>query len=86
MAHKPSAPATTWYLRSAGDADTHLGALRQDGTVLSNCGVTFRPRPLLYGALSLPGDPPDRAQACPQCRDGKPAQRNRDSSRRDKRR
>lgn len=68
-----------WYLRSAGDLDTHQGELQADGTVLGRCGVTFRPRPLPYDRVALPGQPQDPLQVCPQCRDGKPARRGGES-------
>ncbi len=61
----------SWYLRSLGDRDTHRGALCNDGTVVTLCGVTFRPRLLPDSAGALPGQPPDPAQICPQCYNAK---------------
>lgn len=71
----------SWYLRSLGDHDTHHGSLREDGTVLARCGVSFTPRPtlqvvgpppgqLVTGGLALTGSPPDPDETCPQCQHG----------------
>lgn len=68
-------PAGLWFLRSMGDRDTHRGVLRSDGTVDAACGVDFRPRPLPYGKVALPGNPQDPEQICPQCANGLPANR-----------
>ncbi|MGH3789083.1 MAG: hypothetical protein ACRDRG_21585 [Pseudonocardiaceae bacterium] len=59
--------AAQWYLRSGADRDTHRGRLFGNGTVMADCGLTFRPRPLAYGAKALPGYPPDPDQVCPKC-------------------
>ena len=66
----------SWYLRSIGDRDTHRGELQPNGIVRSACGVSFQPRTLPYGRLALPGPPQDPDQICPQCRDGRPADRS----------
>jgi hypothetical protein len=63
----------SWYLRSIGDRDTHRGELRKDGTVVALCAATFRPRLLPSGAVSLPGQPPDPTQICPQCQSAQDA-------------
>ncbi len=71
----------SWYQRSLGDHDTHRGDLREDGTVLAQCGVSFTPRPtlrvvrlppgeLVTGDLALGGSPPDPEQVCPECGHG----------------
>ena len=58
-----------WYLRSIGDRDTHRSELlHPDGTVTAACGIRFRPRELLRGAIALRGEPPDPDQICPACR------------------
>ena len=57
----------SWYLRSISDHDTHCGELATDGTVTATCGLTFRPKTLPRGRLSLLGHPYDRAQICPAC-------------------
>jgi hypothetical protein len=57
----------SWYLRSAGDGDTHRGELHPDGTVAAQCGIRFEPRPLPIGGVALPGHPYDRDQICPEC-------------------
>jgi hypothetical protein len=57
-----------WYLRSVSDADTHCGELRPHGLVYAQCGAVFRPRPLPFDRLALPGQPLDPSQICPQCR------------------
>jgi hypothetical protein len=59
-----------WYLRSAADRDTHRGQLFDDGMVMAECGLIFKPRTLVYGAKALPGEPPDPGQVCPRCRRG----------------
>ncbi len=48
----------SWYLRSTSDRDTHRGELRPDGTVAAQCGVVFRPKPLPFDRIALPGHPP----------------------------
>lgn len=60
-----------WYLRSTGDADTHRGQLRPDGTVVAECGAQFRPPPIVPGGPALPGEPPDPDQICPDCYRGR---------------
>jgi len=84
MAKSTPPPDTTlsWYLRSLGDADTHRGRMRGDGTVAAACGAQFAPRPtlrivgqppdqqLVEGPLALRGNPPDPGQICPDCRSG----------------
>ncbi|MGH4007435.1 MAG: hypothetical protein ACRDTH_04585 [Pseudonocardiaceae bacterium] len=45
----------SWYLRSFGDHDIHLGQLRGDGTVLPLCGVVFTPHKLVGDRLTLSG-------------------------------
>lgn len=58
----------TWYLRSAGDHDTHHGELRANGRVTASCGAEFVPRPLVFGrGPALPGYPPDPDQVCAVC-------------------
>lgn len=57
----------TWYLRSTKDHDTHHGELGAEGTVVASCGVRFRPFPLPYDRVSLPGYPQDRDQICSAC-------------------
>jgi hypothetical protein len=42
-----------WYLRSLADADTHLGELRPDGTVLA------------FDRAGPCGSPADAGQVCP---------------------
>jgi hypothetical protein len=49
LAHQP----VNWYLRSLADADTHLGELRPDGTVLA------------FDRTGPCGSPPDAGQVCP---------------------
>lgn len=78
----PQVPLVTWYLRSLSDHDTHRGRIRDDGTVLACCGVSFTPRPtlrvegpppgeLVAAGPALKGNPPDPDQICPECqRDG----------------
>lgn len=56
-----------WYLRSIADRDTHHGDLQPDGLVVAACGLVFKPRPLPYDRIALPGAPPDPNQICPQC-------------------
>ena len=81
MRNTTTSPGRTlaWYLRSLSDRDTHHGSMREDGTVLARCGVTFTPRPtlrivgpppgkLVTGDLALKGNPPDPDQVCPECR------------------
>lgn len=69
-------PKQTWFLRSMGDHDTHCGTYSTvTRSVHSRCGVEFVPKPLPYGRISLPGAPQDPEQVCPQCREGKPANR-----------
>ncbi|MGH3683555.1 MAG: hypothetical protein ACRDQY_26640 [Pseudonocardiaceae bacterium] len=58
----------SWYLRSGRDDDTHRGELRLDGTVAAECGTTFTPRELAYGAITFIDDPPDPDQVCPGCK------------------
>ena len=59
----------SWYLRSTADQDTHRASgLRADGTVATECGLQFRPRPLPMGGVALPGHPQDRDQICPDCK------------------
>jgi hypothetical protein len=60
-----------WYLRSIADQDTHHGELQPDGLVAAVCGLVFKPRPLPYDRLALPGRPADPEQICPQCQRGK---------------
>lgn len=57
----------SWYLRSAGDCDTHCGELRPDGMVAALCGAVFVPKPLPLDRIALPGHPQDRDQICPAC-------------------
>ena len=57
----------SWYLRSAGDHDTHRGELRPDGTVAARCGIEFVPKTLPFNRIALPGHPQDRDQICPAC-------------------
>jgi hypothetical protein len=71
----------TWFLRSLRDHDTHRGLLRDDGTVLAQCGARFSPRPtlrvvgqspgkLVAAGPALKGNPPDPDQVCPECKRG----------------
>ncbi|MGH3975266.1 MAG: hypothetical protein ACRDS9_18350 [Pseudonocardiaceae bacterium] len=60
----------SWYLRSINDRDTHCGDLVQDGTVVARCGIRFKPLPLPFNRIALPGHPQDRDQICPDCRGG----------------
>ena len=56
----------TWYLQSMSNHDTHRGALCR-GTVLAECGITFRPSKAVRPDPALRGNPPDPDQICPQC-------------------
>lgn len=61
--------AAQWYLRSTADHDTHRGRMFHDGTVMAECGVTFRPlKALRDRGPALPGYPPDPDQVCPKCK------------------
>lgn len=58
---------TFWYLRSAGDQDTHHGHLRH-GRVLAACCVEFSPlRTWRDRGSALSGEPPDPDQTYPKC-------------------
>lgn len=58
-----------WYLRSAGDRDTHYGSWSgHTGSVRALCGAEFQPFPLPYGGTFLPGTPLHEDQVCPDCR------------------
>ena len=57
-----------WYLRSLGDADTHLGVYSPASrSVLAVCGAEFQPVPVgLQGQhLALPGQPRTRTRCAP---------------------
>jgi hypothetical protein len=57
----------TWYLQSLNDRHTHRSHLRR-GRVLAACGVEFAPlRAWRKGSLTLPGEPTDPSQICPEC-------------------
>ncbi len=56
-----------WYVRSLADGDTHRG-LARGRHVTASCGVTFVVPRLVIGCVSLPGEPQDPDQVCPQCR------------------
>lgn len=58
----------SWYLRSTGDHDTHVGVL-ETGTVFAVCGAVFGPKWFLRtGGPALPSYPPDPDQVCPKCK------------------
>ncbi|MGH3755324.1 MAG: hypothetical protein ACRDRP_22035 [Pseudonocardiaceae bacterium] len=63
----------SWYLRTANDAGTHRGELRPGDMVAARCGAVFRPKPLLFDRIALPGHPRDRDQICPDCHRAKAA-------------
>lgn len=61
---------TEWYVRSMGDNDTHRGQYSTTTrSVHALCGIEFVPLPIGWRGdrLTLPGQPPDPKQVCPDC-------------------
>lgn len=55
--------ATTWYVASLADGQTHRADRTEGALVTALCdGRQFRP------LATLTGTPPDQAQICPACR------------------
>jgi hypothetical protein len=65
----------SWYPQSVNAGDIHRGHLRR-GRVLIACGVEFLPlRTLTTRGSTLPGEPSDPMQICPEWR-GRPEHRD----------
>lgn len=61
-------PPVEWFLRTTTDHDTHRGWYSHvTRSVHAVCGIEFEPRTVAFGRKSLPGDPQDPVQICPQC-------------------